>query len=167
MGRTLNSRATRSAILIDEIDKAPRDFPNDLLGELDNFAFEIPELSGTPPLGAPNRLLPIVIITSNAERSLPDAFLRRCVYHHMPFPDPKTLERIVYARVKAIPPPSDLVAAAIDVVTTLRSSAVPLRKPPGTSELLAFVLALHSRGLGPNDNLSRLDEWIPTALMTL
>jgi MoxR-like ATPase len=155
----------RSVILIDEIDKAPRDFPNDLLGELDSFGFEIPELGGIRA-EAPAVFLPIVIITSNIERALPDAFLRRCVYHHMPFPDRAMLERIVYARITTMPPAAKLVTAAIKVVAMLRSP-VPLRKPPGTAELLAFVLALRGRGLSPNDGLAGHDDWVPVALTTL
>lgn len=154
-------------MLIDEIDKAPRDFPNDLLAELESFAFEIPELAGAR-VEAPQELLPIVIITSNAERALPDAFLRRCVFHHMPFPDAEALERIIYARVGAIEPPSKLVAGAVEVVTRLRAADAGLRKPPGTAELLTFLLALrHVKGFGPEVDLTRRTDWVPTALTTL
>src|SRR5262249_17898214 len=145
-------------------DKAPRDFPNDVLGELESFSFEIPELGGVKA-AAPKEMLPIVIITSNAERALPDAFLRRCVYHHIPFPDSATLERIVYARVSGITPPSRLVADAIARVEQLRAAG--LHKPPGTAELLSFVLALRARGLGPGDDLTRSRDWQRTAMTTL
>jgi MoxR-like ATPase len=160
------AQPVRSIVLIDEIDKAPRDFPNDLLGELESFYFEIPELAGVR-IDVPPELLPIVVITSNAERALPDAFLRRCVYHHMSFPDSVTLEQIVYARLTDIQAPSALVKTAIELVTRLRSTNVRLQKPPGTSELLSFVLALRSRGYMPDARLSTTGEWISVALMTL
>src|SRR5215831_16904297 len=78
-----------------------RFWPNDVLRELENFTFEIPELGGVS-VTASAAMLPIVIITSNAERALPDAFLRRCVFHHMPFPERTLLERIVLARVSGM-----------------------------------------------------------------
>ncbi len=155
---------TRSVVLIDEIDKAPRDFPNDVLRELESFAFEITELGGAA-IAAPTAMLPIVIITSNAERALPDAFLRRCVYHNMSFPDAQTLERIVYARVSSIKSPARIVDNAIAIVTRLRAAS--LRKPPGTAELLAFVLALRAKGFGPDTVLTQELDWMPTALTTL
>src|SRR5262249_34460885 len=84
----------RSVVLIDEIDKAPRDFPNDLLNEIDRLTFRVPELMniGSPRSepgedGVPDSLRPIVVLTSNSEKGLPDAFLRRCVYFDIPFPD--------------------------------------------------------------------------------
>jgi MoxR-like ATPase len=151
-------------VLIDEVDKAPRDFPNDILRELETFGFEIAELGGAA-LTAPSAMLPIVVITSNAERALPDAFLRRCAYHHMAFPDAETLERIVYARVSQIKSPAKIVADAVAIVTRLRS--VGLHKLPGTAELLAFVLALRASGFGPDTDLTQSLIWLPTALTTL
>ena len=74
----------RSIVLIDEIDKAPRDVPNDLLNELENMEFEVPELQLT--IRAHASVRPVLVITSNSERNLPDAFLRRCVFYHIPFP---------------------------------------------------------------------------------
>jgi MoxR-like ATPase len=167
-GKRLDAYAeepTRSVVLVDEIDKAPRDFPNDVLGELENFAFTIPELGGIQA-AAPKALLPIVIVTSNIERTLPDAFLRRCVYHHMMFPEPAALERIIYARIKSMPEAAPLVGSAVRAVSKLRGAG--LRKPPGTAELLAFVLALRARGLRPVDRLEAAgDGWIGDALITL
>jgi MoxR-like ATPase len=109
--------------------------------------------------------LPIVVVTSNAERALPDAFLRRCVYHYMQFPDAEMLQEIVYARVSSIQSPSRLVRDSVSIVQRLRSSN--LRKSPGTAELLAFVLALRARGVGQNDDLTALADWTSTALTTL
>jgi MoxR-like ATPase len=160
-----NVAPMRSVVLIDEVDKAPRDFPNDVLGELENFSFSIPELAGIQA-AAPTDLLPIVIVTSNIERALPDAFLRRCVYHHMTFPEPATLERIIYTRIRSIPEAAPLVGSAVNAVGELRSAG--LRKPPGTAELLAFVLALRARGLGPTDRLETTQvDWISDAMTTL
>jgi MoxR-like ATPase len=82
-----DGKPRRSVVLIDEIDKAPRDFTNDLLDELENMQFRVPELrdAPTPPLDDRN-MRPVVIITSNSERQLPEAFMRRCLYFHIPFP---------------------------------------------------------------------------------
>jgi AAA domain (dynein-related subfamily) len=88
----------QSVVLIDEIDKAPRDFPNDILNELEHLYFRIPELGGEVVRANPV-LRPIVIMTSNSEKSLPDAFLRRCIFYHIPFPNAHRLEEIVLARV--------------------------------------------------------------------
>lgn len=93
----------RSVIILDEIDKASRDFPNDLLREIEDLAFRVPELSRRgsdqadpeTPGGIPADRRPIVVVTSNEERQLPDAFLRRCVFHEIAFPDDTTLMQIV------------------------------------------------------------------------
>nr|WP_256467881.1 MoxR family ATPase [Bradyrhizobium sp. 18] len=93
----------RSVVVIDEIDKAPKDFPNDLLHEIETMSFRVKEYPGNPPPETPSfdkierTLRPLVVITSNEERQLPDAFLRRCVFHEIPFPDAKRLEAIVTA----------------------------------------------------------------------
>jgi len=85
--------AQKAILLIDEIDKADLEFPNDLLWELDKMEFYIPETGETVKSIA----RPIVIITSNAEKELPDAFLRRCIFHYIAFPDPEMMEQIVKA----------------------------------------------------------------------
>ncbi len=156
---------TRSVVLIDEIDKAPRDFPNDLLQELERFGFEIPEL-GIADVAAPKEYPPIVVVTSNVERSLPDAFLRRCVFHNMEFPDDDLLKEIVTLRVMGMPRDAGLVADAIQVIRALRDSRLNIRKP-GTAELLAFVLMLRQGGYGPRDRLAGRGGWIATALTTM
>ena len=89
---------TRSVVLIDEIDKAPRDFPNDVLNELELLYFRIPEIDNIK-IDSDPKLQPLVVITSNSEKDLPDAFLRRCVYYNIPFPDRKRLEAIVANRL--------------------------------------------------------------------
>jgi MoxR-like ATPase len=90
----------RWVVLIDEIDKTPRDTPNDLLEEFERMSFVIPELGVkvVPPEGARR---PVVIVTSNSERSLPDAFLRRCAFHHITFPSDADLRRIIERRLGA------------------------------------------------------------------
>jgi MoxR-like ATPase len=143
----------RSVVVIDEIDKAPRDFPNDLLNEIDRFWFRVAELGfggaeeapETPqqPIAVENR--PIVIITSNTERQLPDAFLRRCVYHHIAFPDSETLSRIVDARLARLGQSlaEEDLRRAFRLIETARRSA--FEKLPGTAELIDFVDVLRQR----------------------
>jgi MoxR-like ATPase len=94
----------RRVVLVDEIDKAPRDFPNDLLNEVDQMFFRVPELGNVQvggPGQVPDALKPIVIITSNSEKTLPEPFLRRCVYFHIPFPEGDRLRDILLARLGA------------------------------------------------------------------
>jgi MoxR-like ATPase len=142
----------RSVVIIDEIDKAPRDFPNDLLAEIDQLWFRVPELGAgssrepeSPPKERiPNELRPVVVITSNSEKQLPDAFLRRCIFHHIVFPDEATLKKIVDKKLAALglTPPPTVVDEAVDLVTRARRER--LEKLPGTAELLDFVRALSS-----------------------
>jgi MoxR-like ATPase len=144
------SQPRRSVVVIDEIDKAPRDFPNDVLNEIDQFWFRVPELAWgsqravpeTPRKRIRREFRPFVVITSNSERQLPDAFLRRCIFHHITFPDQDTLRAIVDNRLAAMgitPPPED-VGHVIDLVVRARRER--LEKPPGTAELLDFVQAV-------------------------
>ncbi|MBL9005639.1 MAG: MoxR family ATPase [Myxococcales bacterium] len=130
----------RRVVLIDEIDKAPRDFPNDLLDEFDRMQFRVKE---KPGLRFTASLRPIVIITSNSERQLPDPFLRRCVYHGIDFPDPPTLEKILRQRI-APDLPDQLVQAALDRFRELRQRGEEklLEKKPATAELEAWVRML-------------------------
>ncbi len=125
----------RCVVLIDEIDKADIEFPNDLLQELDRMAFEVYETRETVRA----RLRPLVIITSNNEKELPDAFLRRCFFHYISFPDRQTMHRIVDSHFPNIKP--DLLSAAMEVFFDLRE--VPgLKKKPSTSELLDWLKLL-------------------------
>ncbi|MDJ0704168.1 MAG: MoxR family ATPase [Leptolyngbyaceae cyanobacterium MO_188.B28] len=136
----------RSVVLIDEIDKAPRDFPNDLLNELDQMYFRIPEL-GNDRVEADPDLQPIVIITSNSEKDLPDAFLRRCIYYHIPFPDHARLSEIVANRLGMhTGTSSEFLQAALDLFYQLRKSG--LRKKPATAELLGWLTSL--KAISPN-----------------
>jgi MoxR-like ATPase len=124
-------------LLIDEIDKADIEFPNDLLQELDRMEFHVYETGET--VRAAER--PIVVITSNNEKELPDAFLRRCFFHYISFPDPGTMRAIVEVHFPGIQ--KALVAKAMEVFYQLRD--VPgLKKKPSTSELIDWLkLLLH------------------------
>ncbi len=125
----------RAVVLIDEIDKADIEFPNDLLQELDKMSFDVYETKQT--ISASKR--PLVIITSNNEKELPDAFLRRCFFHYISFPDRDTMQRIVESHFPDIK--QNLLKAAMDVFFDLRD--VPgLKKKPSTSELLDWLKLL-------------------------
>ncbi|NLW92036.1 MAG: MoxR family ATPase [Syntrophomonadaceae bacterium] len=130
-------------LLIDEIDKADLEFPNDLLWELDQMSFYIPETKET--IKAKKR--PIVIITSNAEKELPDAFLRRCIFHYIAFPDPEGMEQIVKVHHPSLD--KRLMEQAMETFYTLRN--VPnIQKKPSTSELIDWLQALVVGGINPN-----------------
>jgi MoxR-like ATPase len=136
----------RSVVLIDEIDKAPRDFPNDLLNEIDQMFFRIPELpptkgEGIPSVRAAKDMRPIVILTSNSEKNLPAPFLRRCVFHHIRFPLREDSERLV-AIVKAhIGGVDDLASSAIEFFYDIREK-LALDKLPTTQELIEWIRVL-------------------------
>jgi len=129
-------------VLIDEIDKADIEFPNDLLRELDEMAFHIPELDET--VTAAHR--PLVIITSNAEKELPDAFLRRCVFHFIAFPDRARMTEIVGVHHPDLD--QALLDAALDRFFAFRKTQ-GLRKRPSTSELVDWLTVLVHAGLDP------------------
>jgi len=132
----------RPVLLIDEIDKADIEFPNDLLQELDRMEFFVYETGDT--VKAARR--PIVIITSNNEKELPDAFLRRCFFHYIRFPDPETMQAIVDVHFPGIK--KRLVAEALRLFFELRE--VPgLRKKPSTSELLDWLKLLLNEDVDP------------------
>ncbi|MDR2872808.1 MAG: MoxR family ATPase [Xanthomonadaceae bacterium] len=125
----------RTVLLIDEIDKADLEFPNDLLHELDRMAFDVVETGQT--VRARHR--PIILITSNNEKELPDAFLRRCFFHYIAFPDQETLKRIVDVHYPDID--QKLVHRALEAFFDLRD--VPgLKKKPSTSELIDWLRLL-------------------------
>jgi len=130
----------RVVLLIDEVDKADVEFPNDLLNELDRMRFYIDETQRE--VVAKNR--PVIIITSNAEKELPDAFLRRCIFHFIEFPDAQLMESIV--RVHHPDTEQSLVEQAIQAFYDLRNMA-RLRKRPSTSELVDWVAVLQRAGI--------------------
>jgi MoxR-like ATPase len=154
----------RSVVLIDEIDKAPRDFPNDLLNEVEAMEFRVPEL-GNALIAADPALPPILVITSNSEKNLPDAFLRRCIYYHIPFPDRERLSRIIEARLGRFAGRADgFLADALDLFDRLREPAAGLRKKPATAEVLSWLVALRAIAPGAENPLAA-DP--PAALRTL
>ena len=132
----------RPVLLIDEIDKADIEFPNDLLLELDRMEFHVYETGES--VKAVNR--PVVIITSNNEKELPDAFLRRCFFHYIKFPDPETMTDIIevhFPKLKA-----RLVSEALNVFYEVRD--IPgLKKKPSTSELLDWIKLLLNEDIDP------------------
>jgi MoxR-like ATPase len=131
----------RSVVLIDEIDKAPRDFPNDILNEVEGMYFKIAEL-GNVTITAEDALRPVLILTSNSEKNLPDAFLRRCVYYNIPFPDKKRLADIINARVGRLRHAGPLLDDAVDLFYLLREPNSGLIKKPATAELLGWLTFL-------------------------
>lgn len=132
----------RPVLLIDEIDKADIEFPNDLLQELDRMEFHVYETGET--IKADKR--PIVIITSNNEKELPDAFLRRCFFHFIKFPDPETMQDIVDVHFPGLK--KRLVSESLRVFYELRE--VPgLKKRPSTSELLDWIKLLLNEDVSP------------------
>jgi MoxR-like ATPase len=131
-----------AVVLLDEIDKAPRDFPNDLLNVLDQHTFHVPEADRIVSRGA--GAPPIVIITSNSERRLPEPFLRRCIFHHIEFTE-ELLRRAVEARVGDFPNLSgEVQEEALQRFLELRGR--DLRKKPATAELLVWLTILSARG---------------------
>lgn len=133
-------RDKQTVLLIDEIDKADLEFPNDLLWELDQMEFYIPETGETVKAG----VRPIVIITSNAEKELPDAFLRRCIFHYIAFPDAAMMERIIKAHYPDLE--EKLIAGVLEAFYRLRDMR-GLQKKPGTSEVLDWIQALNIGGI--------------------
>ena len=129
-------------LLIDEIDKADLEFPNDLLWELDRMQFHIPETGRT--VTAKQR--PIVIITSNAEKELPDAFLRRCVFHYIEFPDQKLMADIVKVHFENLD--EHLLQQVLTAFYKIRSLP-QIKKKPSTSEIIDWIQALVHGGYDP------------------
>jgi len=128
-------------LLIDEVDKADIEFPNDLLHELDRMRFTVGETGDE--IVAKER--PIVVITSNNEKELPDAFLRRCVFHFIDFPEAELMKRIIRVHHPKIE--QDLIDQAVVAFYQLRE--VPrLRKRPSTSELIDWIAVLSHAGVG-------------------
>jgi MoxR-like ATPase len=135
-------RASRAVMLIDEVDKADIEFPNDLLRELDRMEFHVYETRQTVRAA----VRPIVIITSNNEKELPDAFLRRCFFHYIKFPDKETMGRIVDVHFPNLK--KDLLREAMEVFFELRE--VPgMKKKPSTSELIDWLKLLVAEDIPP------------------
>ncbi len=168
----------RSVVLIDEIDKAPRDFTNDLLDEIESMRFRVAELreEPTPELTSRN-LWPVIVITSNSERPLPDAFLRRCVYFHLPFPERRkvgtsgtasyAMDEIVAQRLGRDFSSAPMVSQALDLFYRLREMQPRLRKRPSTAELLNWLVAMRITGADHRAPLKAQSEFARTASSAL
>ena len=142
LGKAIQEDKKR-VVLMDEIDKAPRDLPNDILAVLEELRFDVPEISKRFSTKEENR--PIIIMTSNSEKNLPDAFLRRVVYYHISFPDSAALAEIVGSKITAYSPKE--IAALIEHFEEIRSGkTVKMRKNPATAELLNWITLLHKAG---------------------
>lgn len=142
LGETF-SQDEQVILLIDEIDKADLEFPNDLLWELDKMEFYIHETKETIKA----KVRPIVIITSNAEKELPDAFLRRCIFHYISFPEKQEMDEIVRVHFENID--ENLLKQAMDTFYWIREIK-EVRKKPSTSELIDWLNALSLGGIDPD-----------------
>lgn len=157
----------RSVVLIDEVDKAPRDFPNDILNEIEDMYFKIPEL-GNSMIAAEPSMRPILIVTSNSEKHLPDAFLRRCIYYNIPFPDKERLVQIIAVRIGHFAGySSQFLVDALDLFYKLREPASALHKKPTTAELLGWLLVLREIGKEVENPLREKPDRIVNTLNTL
>jgi len=162
LGRSIRSDSCR-VLLIDEIDKAPRDFPNDLLNELDRMEFSVPELG--PDVRYSAKVAHVVLITSNSERRLPLPFLRRCVYHHIPFPEAETLRTILETHTRSLQLSDGFLDLVVRRFLELRE-VQGLTKPPATDELIAWTGVLAAMGVseeqinGPLESLPGLEALI-------
>jgi MoxR-like ATPase len=139
---------SRSLVLVDEIDKAPRDFPNDILNEIEDLSFTVRE-SGRMFATSP-AYRPILVLTSNSEKNLPDAFLRRCIFYHISFPDRERLREIIARRLE----PDDLFSPAmlenaIQHFEEIRELA--LVKKPATAECLTWLRVLQQMQIDPGN----------------
>jgi MoxR-like ATPase len=157
----------RSVVLMDEVDKAPRDFPNDILNEIEGMYFKIPELGGVK-ISADEAMRPVVILTSNSEKHLPDAFLRRCVYYNIPFPDEERLRQIVSTRISQFGNDGNpLLSDALELFSMLRESNSGLQKRPATAELLGWLMYLSRRGAQPDTSLRGQRELVLSSVSAL
>lgn len=153
----IDAEPSRTVVLIDEIDKAPRDFPNDVLNEIDEMYFRIPELDNVTVGGrealSPD-FKPIVVVTSNSERNLPDPFLRRCIYYHIPFPDSSRLRDILVSRLPQFSTARGrLVDDALAFFLKLRDGKV-LTRQISPAELIEWLTYILKRGVQPTSRLS-------------
>lgn len=155
LGEAFNSDE-QVVLLIDEIDKADIEFPNDLLWELDQMEFYIHETKET--IKAKQR--PIVIITSNAEKELPDAFLRRCIFHYISFPDRELMDEIVRTHFEKVD--ENILSEAMDVFYQIRENR-EVKKKPSTSELIDWINALQLGGISA-DKIKKVLPFVGTVV---
>jgi MoxR-like ATPase len=191
LGRAiLESANKRNVVLIDEIDKAPRDFPNDVLFEFEELAFRVEEASveetkqwaekqaaggtyagvkvddqGFIRFAGKQEERPVLLITSNTEKNLPEPFLRRCVYYHIPFPGKEILKKIVQAKVPLEAGFVErMLPAALEYFREIREKK--LRKPPATAELIAWIHLLNKNAINVALNRARgADEQLKEELL--
>jgi len=165
LGEALRQEKYRPIVLIDEIDKADSDFPNDLLLELDELRFEIPETGERIPDPKKTAVKPIIIITSNREKPLPGPFLRRCLYFYLTFPEPSQLIEIISKRFgKLEQNQAQLVEEAVEHFYEVKDllKGQPGSRPPGTSEFLEFLGALLKQPAEKShDDLQQLGKRLP------
>jgi len=157
-GNALRKQTYRPILLIDEIDKADSDFANDLLLELDELRFEIPD---TEEKFQPPTHKPIILITSNREKPLPEPFLRRCLYYYVEFPDTEHLNKIISKRFGDLAhSKSEVVKKAVEQFKAIREllKKQPGSRPPGTSEFLEFLTALIQERESIADAIKELDN---------
>ncbi len=167
----------RSVVLIDEIDKAPRDFPNDILNEIEKLYFRIPELNGKQIKADNEEYRPVIILTSNSEKNLPDAFLRRCIYYHIKFPESTRMKEIVQSHLQAANSSSKKkddgndsgsseagIDQALDLFYKFRDADRNLRKTPATAEFISWLRVMQQLAQKSNhevslDNLKSYAGW--------
>jgi MoxR-like ATPase len=139
---------SRSVVLVDEIDKAPRDLPNDILNEVEQLSFTVKETGRI--LRAEPKQRPILILSSNSEKNLPDAFLRRCVFYHIAFPEQDRLKEIVQRRLKLTPAfTPQMLDHALAHFSEIRE--LSLKKKPATAELLSWIRVLDKLQIDVNE----------------
>ena len=153
LGRAIQENK-QSVVLIDEIDKAPRDFPNDLLEAIEELSFRVPELQNKPFSFSAEKN-PLIIITSNSEKDLPAAFLRRVIFYHIPFPDKELLIKIVNKRIFDDDPNINPKAVSDITERFMKIRKIEgLHKKPATAEFLAWVTFLRTE----NFDFSKIND---------
>lgn len=156
LGEAIKSEE-RKVVLIDEIDKAPRDLPNDILAALENLEYDVPEVNKHHKTSVEKR--PIIIMTSNSEKNLPDAFLRRIIYYDIPFPSPETLLKIISSKIDGFN--IDELEILVGHFSEIREhKRLRLKKKPATAELIFWTILLKKLNFNPAllENLDRLNE---------
>jgi len=146
LGKAIQSEK-RQVVLIDEIDKAPRDLPNDILASLEDLEFYVPEVDKVYNTSDAKR--PIIIMTSNSEKNLPDAFLRRVIYFDIPFPDDEILLKIVSSKVEGFEP-AQLKNIINHFEAIRKDEALRLKKKPATAELIFWTILLKKMNFDPD-----------------
>lgn len=156
LGKAIKEKR-KTVVLIDEIDKAPRDLPNDILAALEDLTFTVTEINKIHEAPAENR--PVIILTSNSEKNLPDAFLRRVAYHHIPFPNAKLLLEILKGKIEEYGN-ADLEAIIQHFESIRKGKRSKLRKNPATAELIYWTLLLQKMQFDTSklNNTSNLND---------